>query len=173
MKPIISKFDNKWVMKDGIVLGDVKLEGVKAKIILPMQSDDPSLIVSRSDDYDLFNGMDEEFVYKKRMVMKILGNPSFNGYSTMLDVINTDYCKYYVHLEQSGSLRVSTSMPMNYVPVYYGIDYHDRIKEEFVMDFVGKSHDRIFLLKKYIIDNNEYAIGLYSKYFRVFKTICD
>ena len=160
-------------MADGIVLGDVKLEGAKAKIILPMQSDDFSLIVSSSDDYTLFNKMDEEFIYRKRMVMKILGNPSFNGYATMLDVINTDYGKYYVYLEQSGSLRVSTSMPMNYVPVYYGIDYHDRIKEEFVMDFVGKSYDRIFLLKKYIIDNNEYTIGLYSKYFRVFKTICD
>ena len=160
-------------MTDGIVLGNVKLEGAKAKIILPMQSDDFSLIVSSSDDYTLFNKMDEEFIYRKRMVMKILGNPSFNGYATMLDVINTDYGKYYVYLEQSGSLRVSTSMPMNYVPVYYGIDYHDRIKEEFVMDFVGKSYDRIFLLKKYIIDNNEYTIGLYSKYFRVFKTICD
>lgn len=160
-------------MQDGIVLGDVKLEGVKAKIVLPMQSDDFSLIVSKSDDYDPFNWMDEEFVYKKRMVMKLLGNPSFNGYAIMLDVIYTDYCMYYVYLEQCGSLQVSNSIPMNYVPVYYGIDYHDRIKEEFVMDFVGKSHDRIFLLKKYVINKHEYAIGLHSKYFRVFKTICN
>lgn len=156
-------------MHDGIVLNDIKLEGVKAKIILPMQSDDFSLAISSSDDYDLFNEMDGEFVYRKRMVMKILGNPAFNGYATMLDVINTDYCKYYVYLEQSGWLYVRNSMPMNYVPVYYGIDYHDRIKEEFVMDFIRKPDGNIFMLKKYLIDNHEYAIGLHSKYFRVFK----
>ena len=87
----------------------------------------------------------------------------------MLDVIRSDYTTYYICLDQCGLLHVFERMPMNYAPVYYGIDYHDRIKEELVMELLKKPNDHIFLLKKYVIDNNEYAIGLYSKWLRVFK----